>query len=157
MNIKLKKFSEKEIDMLIPIMKEAFDNDSKIHLGEDVLMGPPGYDNGDFLRTWALHKAATSLTIYDEDKIIGLAILWIHKNNYNMLGCLFIDVAYEGKGVGSKVWNMIENMYPETIEWNTETPCYSKRNHHFYMHKCGFKLVRIDEKEEQYILKKRMK
>lgn len=156
MDIKLKKFDENEIDALIPIMKEAFENDSAMHLGKDVLTGPDGYDDGSFIRTWAMHKNATSFSVYDGEKIIGLAILWIRENNRNTLGCLFIDVDYEGKGVGYGVWKMIEGMFPDTVEWNTETPSYSKRNHHFYMDKCGFELVKIDEAEGQYKLKKKM-
>lgn len=157
MNINLRKFKEEDIITLSPIMKEAFENDSRIHLGEDVLDGPPGYSDGSFLRQWAMHRNATSLTIYDDDKIIGLAILWINSNHHNMLGCLFIDVAYEGIGVGTKVWKMIEEMFPETLEWNTETPTYSKRNLHFYKDKCSFIVERINEEEGQYIFKKKMK
>ena len=32
-------------------------------------------------------------------------------------------------------------MYPETKVWETTTPLFEKRNIHFYVNKCGFKIV----------------
>ena len=32
-------------------------------------------------------------------------------------------------------------MYPETKVWETTTPLFAKRNIHFYVNKCGFKIV----------------
>ncbi|WP_294406783.1 hypothetical protein [uncultured Clostridium sp.] len=39
--------TEKDIKKLVPIMKIAFDHDTKIHLGKETA-GPPGYDAGGF-------------------------------------------------------------------------------------------------------------
>lgn len=54
------------------------------------------------------------------------------------------------------IWNAIETLYPETILWETHTPCFEKRNVHFYVNKCGFHIVEYinkyhkdsDKKEE---------
>ena len=35
----------------------------------------------------------------------------------------------------------IEEKYPETKVWETHTPYFEKRNIHFYVNKCGFKIV----------------
>ena len=32
-------------------------------------------------------------------------------------------------------------MYPETKVWELVTPCFEKRNIHFYVNKCGFHIV----------------
>lgn len=32
-------------------------------------------------------------------------------------------------------------MYPETRVWELVTPCFEKRNIHFYVNKCGFHIV----------------
>ena len=49
----------------------------------------------------------------------------------------------------------------DAVKWKTETPGFSKRNHNFYINKCGFKLVHIDQpkdlEEANYILEKEMK
>ena len=35
-------------------------------------------------------------------------------------------------------------MYPNTKVWNTETPIFSRRNDNFYVNKCGFHIVKIE-------------
>lgn len=32
-------------------------------------------------------------------------------------------------------------MYPNVTVWNTVTPCFEKRNIHFYVNRCGFHIV----------------
>jgi len=44
---------EIDIPALTPVMKRVFDDDAQKHLGKES-GGPPGYDNGDFFRTWLL-------------------------------------------------------------------------------------------------------
>jgi len=157
MDIKFEKMTEKDIPNLVQIMKRAFDYDTKIHLGHET-GGPEGYDDGTFLRKWGLDKNATSYCIYLDNVLIGGTILWINHNNENCLGTLFIDPDYEDKGIGTKVWSQIERMYPNTRVWNTETPIFSHRNHNFYVNKCGFHVIKIenpkDLEEGSFILKK---
>ncbi|WP_297639207.1 GNAT family N-acetyltransferase [uncultured Clostridium sp.] len=157
MNIEFKELKEENIDKLIPIMKAAFDYDTKIHLDKEC-GGPSGYDDGTFLRRWALDENTTSLCIYENNNLIGAVILWINSNNENYLGNIFIDINYENKGIGTRVWNLIEKLYPDTKIWNTETPIFSRRNHNFYVNKCGFSIIKIenpkDINEGSYILQK---
>lgn len=149
MDIKFGKMYEKDIDNLVPIMKAAFDYDTQIHLGKDA-GGPPGYDDGTFLKRWGLDKSATPYCIYMGNILIGGTILWINEDNNNYLGTLFIDINYEDKGIGTKVWRKIEEMYPKTKVWNTETPIFSRRNHNFYVNKCGFHIVKIENPKDLY-------
>lgn len=148
-----------DITSLTPIMKKAFDEDARRHLGEST-GGPPGYDNGDFLRRYALDNKSQAFKVTKDNKIVGAVIVWINKNNINYLGNMFVDVDLQDKGMGTKMWNAIEVMYPNTIVWRTETPGFSKRNHNFYVNKCGFKVVKIenpmDKYEESYILEKEL-
>ncbi|NRY63691.1 GNAT family N-acetyltransferase [Clostridium beijerinckii] len=157
MNIKFDKMTEKDITSLVKIMKRAFDYDAQIHLGKET-GGPLGYDDGTFLSKWGLDKKATSYCIYLNDVLIGGTILWINENNENYLGSLFIDPDYEDKGIGTRIWSKIEDMYPNTRAWNTETPIFSHRNHNFYVNKCGFHVVKIDNpkdlEEGSFILRK---
>ena len=48
---------------------------------------------------------------------------------------------YHTKGIGQKVWKMIEEKYPNIKVWQTFTPYFEKRNIHFYVNKCGFHIV----------------
>lgn len=150
-------FTENDVEEITMIMKRAFDEDSRRHLNEET-GGPEGYDNGDFLRKWALHPHSQAFKIMQNGEAIGATVLWINANNENILGCLFLDVNCQDKGIGTLVWKMIEHKYPETKIWRTETPGFSKRNHNFYVNKCGFKIYKItnpgDLHEESYLMEK---
>jgi GNAT superfamily N-acetyltransferase len=158
--ITFKHFTNEDVSALTPLMKRAFDEDTRIHLSEPT-GGPEGYDDGSFLKKWFLHPNASAYTIYDDETLIGGINLWIKPDHHNFLGCLFLDTAYENKGYGTRIWKQIEAMYPETVVWRTETPVFSKRNHVFYINKCGFKCIRIDHPRDvrngSYILEKDMR
>lgn len=160
MGLKLIRLEELHIDELTKIMERAFDEDTGIHLGEEK-GGPEGYDDGSFLKKWGLNENTTSYCITLDEQLIGAVILWINKNNENFLGNIFIDPIYENQGLGLKVWNMIEKLYPDTKVWNTETPIFSSRNHNFYVNKCGFHVVKIDNPKDkfmgQFVMRKEMK
>lgn len=152
--------NELDVSALTKIMKTAFDEDTKRHLHRPC-GGPPGYDNGEFIRKWFLESGADAYKLYVDDILIGGVNIFMSPDRKDKtLGCIFIDPAYEDKGYGIKIWRKIEAMYPDTVMWHTETPAFSKRNHHFYINKCGFKVVKIDnpkdEEEAQYIMEKEM-
>lgn len=157
MELELIRLEEVHIDELTKIMERAFNEDARIHLGKE-RGGPDGYDDGSFLRKWGLHKDASSYCISLNQQLIGGVILWINEDKNNFLGNIFIDPACENHGMGTKVWNMIEQLYPDTKIWNTETPAFSSRNHNFYVNKCGFHIIKIenpkDKLEGKYILQK---
>lgn len=48
-----------------------------------------------------------------------------------------------GRGVGYRAWQAIEQAYPATRVWVTHTPYFEKRNIHFYVNKCDFKIARL--------------
>jgi len=70
-------FQESDIAILTPVMKRAFDADAQFHLGHDG--GPPGYDDGSFLRQWALHPKATAFRLNSGNQAAGAVILWIDR------------------------------------------------------------------------------
>jgi N-acetylglutamate synthase-like GNAT family acetyltransferase len=154
--LSFRKFEENDVDLFTQIFKNAFDRDSQIHLGRDG--GPPGYENGDFLKEWYLHKDVTSFAIYKDKNPIGGIAVWIMENHENFLGNVFIDPDLQDKGLGLLIWKFIEQKYPETKVWRTETPGFSSRNHYFYVNKCGFKIYCINDPKSKtnsgYLLEK---
>lgn len=152
---------ENDIEILTPIMKRAFDEDTKIHLSESE-GGPEGYDNGEFLKKFGLHKDSTAYKISLNDEVIGCIILWINNETLqNFLGNIFIDPKVQNKGIGQEIWKFVESEYPDTIIWRTETPGFSTRNHNFYVNKCGFHIVKIENPmnkyDSNYILEKEIR
>lgn len=127
------------IPLLTPIMKAAFDEDTRLHTNkaED---GPTGYDTGELLEKLLVLPQSVSKVIYYEGQIIGEYTI-VYNDNVFTLEMFFIDPNYHSKGIGTMVWNEIETTYEDVKTWVLETPDYSTRNHHFY-EKCGFKKVK---------------
>ena len=135
--------SESDITDLTPLMKRAFDDDAQKHLGKES-GGPPGYDNGDFFRTWLLpYKESVGYKILAGEVLIGGIIVWILPEGNNILGTIFVDPAFQDQGVGFNTWQFIEYTYPETLSWRLGTPVWAIKNHYYY-EKCGFKQVDSD-------------
>lgn len=160
-NVSFEKVSQSDVQNLTKIMKRAFDEDTRRHLGREC-GGPTGYDNGEFIQKWFIESGADAFKILSDGKLIGGFNIFkdLEKQEY-ILGCIFIDAVCEDSGYGSLVWKKIEAMYPDAVKWRTETPGFSRRNHNFYVNKCGFHVVHIDNPKDieecQFILEKVMK
>ena len=156
-NLCFENVTDGDVAAMTEIMKRAFDDDTKRHTDKEH-DGPTGYDNGDFIRRWYINSDSISYKISKAGVLIGGVSVFINDNGENYLGNIFIDPEYHNTGCGAIIWEFIEKTYPETKKWKTETPGYSKRNHYFYINKCGFRLVRIDnsenKQEEVYFLEK---
>ncbi|MDD2648795.1 MAG: GNAT family N-acetyltransferase [Eubacteriales bacterium] len=156
------KLERKDVPVLTPIMKRAFDADSKLFF-QSPEGGPDGYDDGSFLIKWGIESGAHAFTIMKDGAAIGGIILFVSPDGKEgTLGCLFIDDMLEGKGFGSAAWRFAEKSFPDVEIWRTETPAVSYRNHCFYINKCGFSVTRVngrrdDRFEAQFELVKRMK
>ncbi|MFC0228936.1 GNAT family N-acetyltransferase [Serratia aquatilis] len=150
--------SEKDVDELTNIMRCAFDEDTWRHLGKKQ-GGPPGYDDGEFIRQWYIETQSDAYKISLGGTLIGGVNIFVLRDKERFLGSLFIAPSVQDKGLGLQVWEFLEQKYPDTQLWQTETPEFSCRNHHFYINKCGFKLIRFEhhqgEEHRTMILEKR--
>ena len=76
-----------------------------------------------------------------DGKNVGGVILKIDKEaHHNHLEILFVSPEEHTKGIGYGAWLAVEELHPETVVWETCTPYFEKRNIHFYVNKCGFKI-----------------
>ena len=79
--------------------------------------------------------------IMHEGRRVGGLILKINKEtHHNELEILFVLPEEHTKGIGYGAWCAVEELHPETEVWETCTPYFEKRNIHFYVNKCGFKI-----------------
>lgn len=46
-----------------------------------------------------------------------------------------------GRGIGFAAWQAVEATFPQVKVWQTITPYYDQRNIHFYVNRCGFRIV----------------
>ena len=80
--------------------------------------------------------------ILSNGKKVGGAVLAIDEiTQHNSLELFFMYANEHSNGIGYKAWKAIEEKYPETKVWETHTPYFEKRNIHFYVNKCGFRIV----------------
>ncbi|MFC3123469.1 GNAT family N-acetyltransferase [Pseudoroseomonas globiformis] len=87
------------------------------------------------------------LRILRDGQKVGGAVLTINtETHHNSLDLFFLKLGQHGHGIGLKAWFAIEQKYPETITWQTHTPYFEKRNIHFYVNKCGFKIIEFFNK-----------
>lgn len=85
---------------------------------------------------------AVALRILSDGKAVGGAVVTINEeSHHNTLDLFFLKVGEQGYGLGYKAWLAIEARYPKTLTWRTHTPYFEKRNIHFYVNKCGFKVI----------------
>lgn len=157
-DLSFEEITEEHIHQLTGIMQKAFDADTRLHLGMEK-GGPEGYDDGSFLRKYALDKHSRAFTVNKAGEIIGGVIVWVNlEKGEGFLGNIFIAPDFEDSGVGTKIWRFIEGKYPQVKDWTSETPGFSRRNHNFYVNKCGFHIVKIENPKDlmecSFVLKK---
>jgi GNAT superfamily N-acetyltransferase len=135
--------TEEDVPELTDVMTRAFDDDAQKHLGKE-RGGPEGYDSGEFFRQWLFaYQESIGYKIIYAGKVVGGIIVWILPEDHNILGTIFVDPAFQDKGIGERTWAFIEDTYPQTTSWRLATPTWATKNHHFYA-KCGFSQVESD-------------
>lgn len=80
--------------------------------------------------------------IVADGRRVGGAVITIHgETQRNSLDLFFISPEHHSHGLGLAAWKAIEAKYPATAVWETITPYFEERNIHFYINKCGFRIV----------------
>ncbi len=85
-------------------------------------------------------NSETYRIMLDGRKVGGVILKINNETHHNELEILFISPEEHTKGIGYGAWLAAEALHPETVVWETCTPYFEKRNIHFYVNKCGFKI-----------------
>lgn len=86
----------------------------------------------------------------DGKRRVGGAIVVIDDEvGCGSLHLLYVEVDSQNAGYGYKIWRAIEKMQHPIKSWETHTPYYDKRNIHFYVNRCGFKIVEFFNPKHQ--------
>ena len=123
--IKFEKALIIDANLLVEIQKRAFSVDVDI-CGE----GPPGYDSVDY--QVEIMNSHFYSKILEGDLIIGGFYVRSLGNGLYEIVRLFIDTAYQGKGIGSKALQFIETMFNDLTVLELEVSDFRKDNHIFY-------------------------
>jgi len=138
-DVTLRIAQEIELDKFKTDLQEAFRISAEKEFGH--ALDEPIPSDVDFENSVKYAGAIVYQVVLD-DNIVGGAIVAIDEvTQHNKLLLFFIATSCHGRGVGYKAWKAIEKMHPRTKVWETATPYFEKRNIHFYVNKCGFKIV----------------
>lgn len=86
------------------------------------------------------HEGSIAYRILDGEKPVGGIIITIVEDKGD-LEIFFVDPSCHSKGIGQVAWKKIEEIHDSVKVWETVTPCFEKRNIHFYVNKLGFHIV----------------
>lgn len=100
-------------------------------------------EDGEIISKMTIENAiseGTAYRIYLNERPVGGVVIRTAGRKGDLL-LLFINPNEHSKGIGQKAWRIIEEMHPDVTTWETFTPHFETRNIHFYVNKCGFKIV----------------
>ena len=138
MNIKLIPIKETEKEKFIKDLQSAFEVAVIKEYGKQNGESIPRKDIEDSIN----QKGVETFNISLNNEIVGgVSIAINEETRHNSLELFFIKENYQSKGIGLSVWKAVEKKYPNTKVWETVTPYFEKRNIHFYVNSCGFKIV----------------
>ena len=148
--IAIEKATVTDAKKLTDIKKRTFDEEVKKWLPNqsnviDYNIQPPGYSSIEMTK-YMIRELAYYKILLDKD-IVGGIIITISGIHYGRIDRIFIDPNFQGKGIGSRVINLIEGEFPNVRTWDLETSSKQINNHFFY-EKMGYK--RTYETDEEY-------
>lgn len=94
-------------------------------------------------------RCETFAVYADGEKVGGIVVKTAPFGQHNWPELFYIYPEYHSQGIGVQIWQAIEQKYPKTKTWRLITPYFEKRNIHFYVNKCGFKIVEFFNKHHQ--------
>ena len=117
-------------------MQEAFTRAAREAFPDFPELIPPERDIDESLAA----AGAEALQIVCDGKPVGGAIV-TGEGASKLLDFIFVDAEHQDRHLGLAAWNAIEARYPEATHWELVTPYHEKRNIHFYVNRCGFKIT----------------
>lgn len=129
-------------------LQEAFMKglqDSFTEAEDPTEMGPIPSDE-DFQHSLTAKDSVVRQLVLNGERIGGVVLKINNDTQRNEVDFLYTKANVHGKGLGTKAWEAIEAAFPDTKVWELHTPYFEKRNIHFYVNKCGFKIVEFNHK-----------
>ncbi|MDM5188782.1 GNAT family N-acetyltransferase [Bacillus sp. DX4.1] len=151
--IRIEKASITDAEKLTEIKKRTFDEEAKKWLPNqeniiDYNIQPPGYSSIEMTK-YMIKELNYFKVIYNKT-IVGGIIVTISGKSFGRIDRIFVDPDSQGKGIGSKVIDLIEKEFPNVRAWDLETSSRQLNNHYFY-EKMGYQATFKTEDEYCYI------
>ncbi|MHA1958631.1 MAG: GNAT family N-acetyltransferase [Candidatus Thorarchaeota archaeon] len=121
--------------LLTDTCKRAYDSDSKV--GAPGPGGPPGYDSLEWNVDKIKNQYLQYYKILNGKDIVGGFIIGDRGPGYQVCERIWIDPDYMRRGIGTKAFELIWEMYPAADLWALGTPEWNQRTNPFYQ-RIGF-------------------
>ncbi|NPU13117.1 GNAT family N-acetyltransferase [Bradyrhizobium sp. 83012] len=138
-HVTLEVADERDLPAFKQELQEAFSAALTDEIGSVPEQAIPSGD--DIEQSFTAPGAATYHVLLDGRRVGGVVLSIDPVSHHNSLDLFYISLRQHGRGIGQRAWRAIEARYPETKVWQTFTPYFEKRNIHFYVNKCGFRIV----------------
>lgn len=133
---------KEELDSLEKIYNEAFDSNP---CPENMIIEDGDCEVDELSPAAAFEdKGKTVLSFHCDGELIGGAVI-TRSSPLNILDRLFISPSFQGKGLGFAAWQEIERSYSQGCGWILRCPTYLIKNACFYVNKCGFHIVGVED------------
>ncbi|MCA1058924.1 GNAT family N-acetyltransferase [Rossellomorea aquimaris] len=155
-SVRIEKAHIEDVSVLTAVQTKVFDAEKMKWFPDrteivDTNIQPPGYDSIE-MNTYML-KELDYFKVVFEGGIVGGLILTVIGRRHGRVDRIFIDPAYQGKGIGSTVIKLMEREYAHVVSWELETSSLQLNNHRFY-EKMGYQ--KIFESPDEHCYEKRM-
>ena len=125
----LKKVREKDFSELVEISRESFLIDSTRYSP----CGPGGPEGFDSI-PW--HKDASKrgkfFVFFKDEEMAGGVFISLKSDHTGWVNRIFVKHALRGRGIGRRVFFLLEQKYSRIMEWGLDTPDWAKHNQRFY-------------------------
>ncbi|MDW0117468.1 GNAT family N-acetyltransferase [Sporosarcina thermotolerans] len=154
--ITIEKATIADAEKLTEIMKKTFDEEARKWLPKKDIVSdynilPPGYSSNEM--TKYMIRELEYFKVLHDNEVIGGIIITISGKSFGRIDRIFVDPNYQGKGIGSKAINFIEEAFPYVRTWDLETSSKQINNHYFY-EKMGYRTT--FESEDEYGFQKKI-
>jgi replication factor A1 len=127
-----------DAEILTQTCKKAFESDSDF--GAPGYGGPPGYDSINWNIDKIKNRYLQFYKILEGKEIVGGFIVGDRGLDYMVCERIWVDPDQMRKGIGTKTFNLIWNLYPSADVWVLGTPEWNTRTNPFYQ-SIGFKAI----------------
>ncbi len=140
LNIALRVAHESEFEKFKRDLQSAFKVSAEEEFGHE--LDEPIPSDEDIEQSIFAYGSIVYWIVTDKEEIVGGAVVVIDEaTQHNSLSFFFVSTDKQNRGIGYRAWKAIEEAHPNTKIWETATPYFEKRNIHFYVNRCGFKIV----------------
>ncbi|MBN2228631.1 MAG: GNAT family N-acetyltransferase [Candidatus Thorarchaeota archaeon] len=126
----LQRANVKDAEVLTETCKRAFDSDSEY--GSPGPGGPPGYDSLEWNMSIINNQYLQYYKIVSEDDIVGGFIVADRGPDYQVCERIWLDPENMRKGLGTRVFKLVCELYPSAEVWVLGTPEWNTRTNPFY-------------------------